>query len=278
MPWKSRLDQLGVSTSQASGAEAKVQSLFEDFLREVNANDVPLNANLDGLIDDYFTQRPPFSAKKKSEFPDAIVVASLREFSSKVKEKIYVISGDPDLKECCIEGGSLIHAESLGDVISKATVTQSLHDSLLQFLTNSDHLKNELSSSLKHRAVRVTGLNRFSDHLEVEASVSDVSDLNVHHLSVISQNEHETFNCEIDFEANLWIDFEIDVGISSTGADFRPIDSVIETEGINQPFLSAEVTVEFYPANPEKSEIVAVYCDPDIEIPGTEIDALRPFR
>jgi hypothetical protein len=272
------LDQLGVSAGSATGAEGKLQSLFEDFLLEVSAEEVPLSANLNNVFGDYFTQKPPFSAKKKSEFPDAIVVASLRDFSSKRGAKIYVVSGDGDLKECCGERGSLIHAESLGDVISRATVTQKLHDTLLQFLANSDYLKDNLASKLKYKDVYVRGLSRFSDHLEVSGSVTDARDVSVQHLNVLSEDADQTFVCVIEFETHLCIDLEIEVGGRMfTGGGFEPSERLSESEYATELFI-AEVILRFDPTNAGKSEFESVDCNPDIEIDGTEIEALRRFR
>ncbi len=273
------LGQVGVSGTPAfdDGATPKLQSQFEELLRLLKAKELPLKADLDNLFDDYFDKKPPFSSKKKSEFPDAVVIASLRDFASTTGNKIYVVSGDGDLKDCCKDDGKLIHADSLGEVISKATVTEKLHDRLLSFLANSEYLKTNLIDRLRGREIRVTGLHRLSDQIEVAAEIADATDVNVHHLNVLSENADQTFVCEIEFEAYLWIDLEIEEGTTSTGGAFEARASHSESDTITK-YFSAEVVVRFDPANPEDSEFESIYCDPEIEIEGLELDAIRWYR
>ncbi|MDO8398028.1 MAG: PIN domain-containing protein [Bradyrhizobium sp.] len=273
------LGQLGIAGDPAfdDGALTTLQSQFKQLLKNLNAMELPLKANLDSLFDDYFEKKPPFSDKKKAEFPDAVVVTSLRDFASTTGQKIYVVSGDGDLKDCCKNDGQLVHADSLGEIVSKATVTETLHDSLLSFLANSEHLKTVLVSRLRGRDINVTGLHRLSDHIEVAAVVADAADVTVHHLNVLSEDAHQTFVCEIEFETYLWIDLEIEEGRIGTGGAFESRTTHSDTDGITKVFW-AEVVVRFDPAKPENSEFESIYCDPEIEIEGPELDTIRRYR
>jgi hypothetical protein len=47
-------------------------------MKATNAINVPLASDIKGLLADYFARRPPFSDKKRFEFPDAISIASIR--------------------------------------------------------------------------------------------------------------------------------------------------------------------------------------------------------
>lgn len=133
------LGQLDVSHANAvdAAAEKRLFEQFERFLKEVRAIEVPLTGDLNELFYDYFERNPPFSEKKKTEFPDAIVIGSLKNFASKIEKKVYVVSGDNDLRACCVEESNLIHAQSINGIISRATVTQKLHGDLLNFAANS---------------------------------------------------------------------------------------------------------------------------------------------
>lgn len=57
-------------------------------------NDVDLKA----ILEDYKALRPPFSEKKKSEFPDAIALKQLEQWCKEHKDKCILLSNDPDLK------------------------------------------------------------------------------------------------------------------------------------------------------------------------------------
>src|SRR6185369_7921559 len=95
------------------GAMVKLEQAFDSFMRATKAITVPTVTTLDDIISDYFARRPPFSEKKKAEFPDAIVVASLRAWCVKRNVKAYVVSGDDDLKHCCSPAGPLLHAATI---------------------------------------------------------------------------------------------------------------------------------------------------------------------
>jgi hypothetical protein len=77
------LEQLGASVAiervrDQAAALSALAAAFDQFLRETDAVNVPLISDVKGVLDDYFARRPPFSSKKKAEFPDAISIASVR--------------------------------------------------------------------------------------------------------------------------------------------------------------------------------------------------------
>jgi hypothetical protein len=263
------IHQLGISTDIAGdAADERLMTSFEQFLEKAKATEVPLNDNLEKLFDDYFQRRQPFGDGKKSEFPDAAVVDALKYFASQKGKKIYLVSGDPDLKNCCIEGSTLIHVQSLNEIISRATVTRKLHDDLLNFAAKDFFLKNAVRTQLKKAPVNVYGLARFADHLQVEASVDDVEDINIMTLNVISREPDRTLICEIDFEAYLSVSLTIEVG-----SRFEEEDSEMVWV-----FPSVEVTFEFDPDGLQTFFYRSAEIASTIDIDAFELDALRKFR
>lgn len=75
------------------------------------------------VFDKYFTQSPPFGeGKKKSEFPDAFVISALQSWCARNNRKLYVVSGDEDMKSACETNErllSLSRLEELLDLVSK---------------------------------------------------------------------------------------------------------------------------------------------------------------
>jgi hypothetical protein len=206
------IEQLGISTDNGgNGANERLLKLFDEFMARIKAEEITLTNNLEKLFDDYFQRVPPFSEAKKSEFPDAAVIDALRTFAKEKRQKIYVVSNDPDLKNCCAEGSNLIHVSSLNEIISRATVTRQFHDDLLNFAANEFSLKWDICEQLKAERVHVYGLSRFSFDLEVDATVDVADDFKVTNLNVISREANRTFVCEIEFEVSLWLALRIDV-------------------------------------------------------------------
>lgn len=71
---------------------------INSFLEKTGAKKIPLGAgaSLEKLIDQYFHRRPPFSTKKKSEFPDAIALMDLEAWAKKEDLHILAVSDDSD--------------------------------------------------------------------------------------------------------------------------------------------------------------------------------------
>ncbi|QOZ74960.1 hypothetical protein XH83_05620 [Bradyrhizobium sp. CCBAU 53351] len=271
------LGQLGGSVAteaiNSPSAAAALEALFEKFLEDVKAREIPLQADLEKLFDDYFAQTPPFSGGKKSEFPDAVVLISLRKWRADRHQKIYVISGDPDMKAACGEGSDLLHVERLADVISMATVTKQVHDDLLKFLAESEHLALSLSDELMGSKVKITKLYWMDDIDDASGIVRDVTDFSIIHLNVISK-EQNAFECEIEVEICLNIEFTVEVSRRSGFEDYDPSYTLYETEPVIL-YLYPVVVVRFDTAKPNDTEIESVYVSSDIEVEAGDVDVIK---
>ena len=227
------LEQLGASVAverlrDQAAALGALEAAFDEFLKSTRALHVPLVSEVKGILDDYFSLRPPFSAKKKSEFPDAISISSIRQWCEKNKSMAYIVSADPDLRDCCSEAGPLFYAESIEQIISKATVSQELHDSLEKALRESEYLSERLAEEIKGSEVNIRRWSMFGRGIAIEAAkIDDVYSVNVISLSVLEQ-DGLTFICEpeVEVEIGLEIDIEIDGRYGYGGPeDYEPTRS-----------------------------------------------------
>lgn len=103
---------------------------YEEFKKRTNA--VILNGeevNLTALFDSYISGEAPFSSgKKKNEFPDAFSLAAI-EASLNEKDKVYVLSGDGDLKNAVKGNTQLLYLEKISeflDLFNKENTLYSL--------------------------------------------------------------------------------------------------------------------------------------------------------
>jgi hypothetical protein len=97
-------------------SEGKVQSFFQDCGTTV-INDASV-APVADLISRYFSQMPPFSAKKKSEFPDAIALLALEQYAKSERQECIVVSTDDDWEEFCKSSDYLYYHRDLVKVLS----------------------------------------------------------------------------------------------------------------------------------------------------------------
>lgn len=254
-----------------------LDAAFDKFLKDAKAIDVPLSADLDALFDDYFARRPPFSAKKKSEFPDAVTVASLLSWCAKRRATAYVVSGDPDLKACCSPSGPLFHAASVGDIVSQATVSRELHEALEKALCENDRLTEELADRIKNmELVPVRGSFR-GYQVSVAGQIDDLDEIKIHSVNVLDQ-EGQTFTCEIEFEAALILDLNVGIEGQYHGYNDYERGRFFTTQESIWHFFSAEVVARFDPKAPEDIEFesVSVYGN-SVELSTDQIED-RLFR
>ncbi len=110
------------------------QSRWLTYLEESKAIILDIdNINNSDLIELYFEQNHPFSESKKHEFPDAISMLSLREWIRESGEKVYVISGDGDIKGFCEGDENCISLENVSEFLdlynrAEEQLTSTIHD------------------------------------------------------------------------------------------------------------------------------------------------------
>lgn len=116
-------------------AENKILNDFYKFLEYNNVNEIPTSGTYaNQIFINYFESLPPFSSKKKDEFPDAFALYSLLEWAENNEEILFVVSGDPDHKEFCINKQWLHHIDSL--------------EATLDYLNQQDVVKYQLAQKL----------------------------------------------------------------------------------------------------------------------------------
>jgi hypothetical protein len=201
------LQQLGASLAvdrvrDESTAVGTLEAAFDRFLQRTRAINIPVIPDLTGVLDDYFAQRPPFSTKKKSEFPDAISIASVRLWCEQNGATAYIVSEDGDLQACCSESGPLFHARLINDIISRATVSQDLHDALEKALKGSEYLSSTLIEKIKESATVETSSSPFGDWQVTAAEIEDVPSVRIISVRVLKQ-ENLKFTCELEVEADV---------------------------------------------------------------------------
>lgn len=186
----------------------KAQAVFSSFLEKAKTRVVPArSASLEKILDSYFQRLPPFAdGKKKSEFPDAISMASLE---SKLKgDSIYVVSEDQDLIAFCDSNDQFIHVESLDKFLNIYNRHENALSELVlaQFWAGEDDIKEELAAAVGHLGV----------YNSAPWEDSDVED-----FEIVSIDNLEPSVIYIDDEASIvTIEFEVTYTATVTGPDF----------------------------------------------------------
>lgn len=105
--------------------ENHIRERFDGYMAEVGAETVSIQSvSVETLFDDYFAGVPPFDEErtsKKSEFPDATVIAALDRWCSEEREKMYVVSADEGFRSAAKRTETLIPLRSLDEYLDLVT-------------------------------------------------------------------------------------------------------------------------------------------------------------
>lgn len=263
------LEQLGfaeiIAGVNASSAADKLDAAFARFLTEAQVIEVPVTATVDGLFDDYFAHRPPFGdKKKKAEFPDAAVVASLRSWCESRMTKAYVVSRDPDLKDCCAEGGPLFSSESISDLLTKANATKELYDALSTAIGANEYVSDRLAEQVKEEEINTGRRSKFEDRSITKAEIERVDRINILDVEILDRDDRQ-FICEVEFEAEIVVELEVEIE-GGYGDDYASPYRYGRQRAIHRLFYAEIVVSEFDSNDPAAMTFESIY------VPAREIE------
>lgn len=133
---------------------------FEEYLSDTKCIQVACKGvEIEKVVDAYFTCRPPFAASeaKKNEFPDAIMVESIKRHAEENQnEQIVLISSDELVLEAYAHGENTFSFGSIKSFVSK-TSSQIAREGILFFNTyltdNEKEVTDQVIEKLSQRDV-----------------------------------------------------------------------------------------------------------------------------
>lgn len=181
------------------------EDVFEEFLKDCLTEVVEARkVDAEELLSLYFEKKPPFGdAKKKSEFPDAISILSLKSHLQE-DEKVYVVSEDGDLKAYCDSDPKFILVDSLDKVLDKYTTHTSVrHEQVRQyFVTNEASLKQKIAEYLED--CEVYNSSTWEDAEVVDGlTVINLGEIEPSILYIDDEESHVTFDIDVEFEVTV---------------------------------------------------------------------------
>ena len=195
---------------------AKVEEMFDDFLRTINAEILGADLiDISLILDDYLGTKPPFesSEKKKSEFPDAFIAQQIRKRFSE-KKQVAIVSNDKGFIKACGESKNHLFFSSLGELYDAISKEDAAYDETIAVIKE---LQLRISVAVKeyikdNENIDVQGLSYDKDGIESGYdynefylhSISDVT-FSVHSVDEISDNiSIVTLSCKADISADCY--------------------------------------------------------------------------
>ncbi len=189
------------------------QKLRERFLRFIKRHFEVIelnNAVLPGIVDDYFNTKPPFGVgKKKSEFPDAIVLNTLQLWGENRDESIYVVSIDTDMLSFNAE--RLIPIKEYDKLLDTISYTFSEDHIAIKIEMLIEEKKPEILAKVLDEVADKFPMDGFDDSQGFEYEVIDVEFLNAtiaNHSILYFTDNVATVELEVEADAVADIAYE----------------------------------------------------------------------
>lgn len=191
---------------------------YESFKQSLGISIIPLDCgSCPGIFDDYFSCKPPFehNEQKKSEFPDAFAVESIKSFFN---EEYFVISRDKGWKR------ALANEEDC-----------TFFDKSGAFFSHIEELLVEAERRVKARDIIEEHFSpvidlieeRFPSHGFMATDVPDewVNDVEVNQVDPVDIYIEETDDDYIIFSADITISFTANVSFSAPDSWYKDSDT-----------------------------------------------------
>lgn len=216
----------------------KASEVFEEFVKGCKTEYVEASGvDAEHILSLYFEKKPPFGdGKKKSGFPDALSLLSLKSYLGK-DDKIYVISEDEDLKSFCDVDTQFLSVDTLDkllDLYSQHT-NERTEQVKLYFVKNEAEVKAEIEKYLEN--CEVYNSSSWED-AEVDGglTVVNVGDIDPSVIYVSDEECQVTFDVDVEFEVTVTgPDFNNGIYDKEEGRMYT-FDNVSRTEIISNTF------------------------------------------
>ncbi len=142
----------------------KIVDVFENTYK--NAHKLPY-PNADKIFSQYFSNTAPFkkSGEKKSEFPDAFVIESVKKYLADENKSILVLSSDADWEEALNGISNVIFTKSLDEAINLLQEETDIVDILFGILEQ--EIKNKINDMADGECYDIDDYELVDDDLEI---------------------------------------------------------------------------------------------------------------
>lgn len=258
--------------------ESKIYANFKKFISDSGANVLSLSdVDADHVFSLYFGEKAPFGAgKKKSEFPDAFILAAVNLASEQESNPVYVVSKDKDFAAASENFQCVIYIESLEKYLDLvASHYEELAPLVAQLMVENQEVVKE---AIKNQFLEL-GFYLGDQEGEVyNVEVNEIWGLEEYLISV--NDEIATFELTptVDFTASISYD---DLDTASYDSEdkvlipWRKIDTEVERSQI----LQVDITIAFSPLDRsifEIEEIVIASPKQDVEV--IAVDDVWPYK
>jgi len=162
------------------------------------------------VFDAYFNGAPPFDREgKKSEFPDAFVLAAINKISLDRHHSVYIVSSDGDMKSYANSRENLLVLDSIQEIVD-LVIRNS--EELKEPAVFADSIFEGLKADLIQKAKDIIGAGEFSsdftENFDDEITDVEISKLDIREKSLVNVTQ-ESATYEVDFDVELIVTYSM---------------------------------------------------------------------
>lgn len=182
---------------------------FVTYLEEGEFETIEIGeVSIEDVFKSYFSGTPPFSERKKNEFPDAFALLALQKAAKDKEQIIFVVSGDSDWEKFCTlpESTYLQYFKTVDDLLQHINklIYPDLFDEFCEvFYDIKDEIITEIKNkfpSLNFAIERVDlSIDWYSEKIQVSEVNVDIVHYTLIDIKILDSNQYLLiFDLEID--------------------------------------------------------------------------------
>ena len=194
----------------------KAKADLEAFLEKLHIEILDSkNVDVEKIFTDYFTFCPPFenNDKKRKEFPDAFIVAEIKE-RFKNGEQVAIISKDNGFKQALGYAPNYLFFSSLGELYNALNKQEQCYDKSIEYVSRySLSICQEIEKFIQENdCINVSGISYDKDGIAegydysetILDKVANVA-LRIHSIDEIAENQvYATLSCAADIDVDCY--------------------------------------------------------------------------
>ncbi|QDT14908.1 hypothetical protein CA12_09880 [Alienimonas californiensis] len=240
---------------------------FKDYMSSAEIERLEADGvSVSELMSMYFKRLPPFSDRKKNEFPDAVSVLTAIRWCERTGRNLHVVSGDMDWKEACERLACLKWERDLDGLLDRLPPLKLDVSAEVAHMFHSERvpIDDEVRTQFEELVFRLADYD--GEIIRVTSS-----HFTPDRVIVVEAEENEgvgrlTIDGTIDYDASISVDMPLPLGV------YGEVDS--EHTGQEEIVVTREsqVTVEVsFKFRREREDIVVEPVDVDLVSCDTEI-------
>jgi len=230
---------------------------YDEFLKRYSVVELGYDGvDLTRIMNLYDWQRPPFSDRKKAEFPDAIATESILHYQKAHADPIAIISKDSDFQAVCDQHAQLLYFPSLAAFAEALTKEDERAEAVHRALSsNDDDVREAINEAFKDSGFYIEA---DWDGEVSDPEISEFDSINYHVVGLGEDTCAVAFDAEAIYTAHVsYDDYESAI---YDGGDAYPLHRIVGTAE-DQASISGVVKLQISNEGTKINEVQGVQLD-----------------